>query len=71
MSDSFTPIRGKCMWWREAPVDEDVYDVMLREDQKRMNCSCFVEGKAWTHTRGDVPADCPENKHCRYYIRHW
>lgn len=71
MSDAYTPIRGKCMWWRETPVDEDIYDVRLREDEKRVHCSCFVEGRVWTHSRGDVPADCSEWKHCRYYIKHW
>lgn len=71
MSDSFTPIRGKCMWWREAVKEEDVHDVRLREDEKRVDCTCFVEGKGWAHTRGDLPPDCPENKHCRYYIKHW
>jgi len=59
------------MWWRESPIEEDIYDVRLPEDQKRLYCSCFVEGKVWTHTRGGVPENCPENLHCRYYIRHW
>lgn len=71
MSDAFSPIRGKCMWWRETAVDEDVYDVRLREDEKRVNCACFVEGHLWIHSRGEVPPDCTEWKHCRYYIKHW
>jgi len=71
MSDSFSPLRGKCIWWREVAVEEDTYDIRLREDQRRVYCSCFVEGRGWTHTRGDVPTNCPENLHCRYYIRHW
>lgn len=71
MSDSFSALRGKCIWWRESAVEEDLYDVRLREDQRRVYCSCFVEGRVWTHTRADVPANCPENLHCRYYIRHW
>lgn len=70
MSDAYTPIKGKCTWWREMPVDDDVWDTRLREDQKRVYCSCFVEGTGWMHTRGDVPTDCPENKRCRYYIKH-
>ena len=59
------------MWWRESIVEEDVYDVRLTDDRRRIYCSCFVEGRGWTHTRGDVPSNCPENLHCRYYIRHW
>lgn len=70
VSDAYTPIKGKCTWWRERPVDEDVYDVMLSEEQKRIACTCFIEGRGWTLQRGEVPSDCPENRHCRYYIRH-
>jgi len=51
-------------------VDDDVWDMRLREDQKRVYCSCFVEGTGWTYTRADVPSDCPENRRCRYYIKH-
>lgn len=70
MSDGYTPVKGKCTWWREAAVDEDIYDVRLKEHEKRVYCSCFVEGRGWTFTRADVPADCPENRHCRYYIKY-
>lgn len=69
MSDRFSPIKGKCTWWREYPVDDDVWDSRLKPDQKRIECTCFVEGKAWTLARGDVPSDCPDNRHCRYYIK--
>lgn len=69
MSDGFTPIKGKCTWWREMPSEEDLWDVSLKEHEKRVDCSCFVEGKGWTVTRGEVPADCPEALHCRYYIK--
>lgn len=70
MSDGFTPIKGKCTWWRERPVDEDVFETRLKEEEKRVSCSCFVEGKGWVFPRCEVPKDCPDNRHCRYYIRH-
>ncbi len=71
MGDAYTPLRGKCTWWREAVLGEDEWDVRLKPDEKRVVCSCFVEGKTWTFKQAEVPADCPENKHCRYYIRHY
>lgn len=70
MRDSYSPIKGKCTWWREAAVHEDVWDTRIREDEKRVQCSCFIEGTAWTTTRGEVPSDCPESRRCRYYIKH-
>ncbi len=70
MSGAYSPIRGKCTWWRERAVDEDIYEVRLKDHQRRVTCSCFVEGHVWTHERGELPADCPEARHCRYYIRH-
>jgi hypothetical protein len=70
VSDGYTPIKGRCIWWRERAVEEDAYETRLKEEQKRVNCSCFVEGKGWVVPRCEVPADCPESRHCRYYIRH-
>lgn len=70
MADAYTPIKGKCTWWRERPVDEDIYDARLKEDEKRVACSCFVEGRVWTLPAGEVPEDCPLSRQCRYYIRH-
>lgn len=70
MSDAYSPIKGKCTWWRELPVDEDRWSVRLKDDEKRVSCSCFVEGKGWTFAHGDLPADCPDARHCRYHIRH-
>jgi len=70
VSDSFAPIKGKCTWWRETPVPEDVYDPRLKEHERRVNCSCFVEGKAWTFTYEDAPSDCPDWRYCRYHIKH-
>ena len=69
MSDEFHPIRGKCTWWREHMIDDDRWDVTLKESEKRVACSCFIEGRGWIWTRTEVPADCPDNRRCRYYIR--
>lgn len=70
MADGYSPIKGKCTWWREMPVDDDVYDTRVKDDQKRISCSCFVEGKGWVVPRAELPSDCPESRHCRYYIKH-
>lgn len=70
VTDPFAPVKGKCTWWRESAVDEDRWATRIKEDDKRVNCSCFVEGKGWTFARRDVPAECPDSRHCRYYIRH-
>lgn len=67
--DPYAPIKGKCRWWREFPNDEDTHDPRLKEGQKRVYCSCFVEGKGWTVTKDEVPSDCPEARACRYYIK--
>lgn len=70
MSDAYTPIKGKCTWWREHPVEDDLWDPRLKEHERRVDCSCFVEGVVWTFTKEEVPSECPDNRHCRYYIRH-
>lgn len=70
MSDGYTPIRGKCIWWRERSVLEDTYDSRLKDGERRVTCSCFVEGNVWTFTRDEVPVDCPDSRRCRYFIRH-
>ncbi len=70
MGDAYTPVKGKCTWWRETPVEEDIWDRRIKDEERRINCSCFVEGRVWTYPRAEVPIDCPENKHCRYHIRH-
>ena len=67
--DVFMPVRGKCTWWREIPHYEDAHDIRLKAEEKRINCSCFVEGDIWTFKAGEVPSDCPEMRHCRYYIK--
>jgi hypothetical protein len=70
MSEGFDPIHGKCLWWRELPLEEDRFDSRLKPGERRVTCSCFVEGKFWTLERDAIPADCPDSKHCRYFIKH-
>ena len=70
MSDGFAPIRGKCTFWRERLYDDDRYDSRIKKADRRVECSCFVEGKAWQVTVTTVPEDCPDKLHCRYYIKH-
>lgn len=69
MRDPYAPIRGKCMWWREVPNETDVHDRMLKASDKRVDCTCFVEGNAWTYKECEVPAECPQSRYCRYYIK--
>lgn len=64
----FSPIRGKCFYWREQVNEDDRYDPRLKSDQWRVLCSCFVEGDQWTFPASEVPGDCPERMRCRYYI---
>ena len=69
MTDPFAPIRGKCVWWREMPNEEDLYDSDLKSPQKRIECSCFVEGYQWTFVAAEVPAQCPRERECRYFVK--
>jgi hypothetical protein len=52
-------------------IEEDVHNVLLKKGERRVSCSCFVEGKGWTVKAEEVPSDCPEARHCRYYIKCW
>lgn len=70
MGDAYTPIRGKCTWWREQPVEEDEYDRRIADDDRRIRCSCFVEGFVWTYATSELPSDCPDANRCRYHILH-
>lgn len=70
MSSAFTPIKGKCTWWRESAIDEDTWDARIKDAEKRVQCSCFVEGLGWTYAKAELPDDCPDRRRCRYYIRH-
>lgn len=70
MSDGFSPIVGKCNYWRERPNEDDRWDTSVKAPDKRVECSCFIEGKVWYATASDIPGDCPDRFHCRYYIKH-
>ena len=70
MSDGFTPIKGKCIYWREATNEDDRWETRVKKADKRVDCSCFVEGKGWQATASTIPDDCPDLLHCRYYIKH-
>jgi hypothetical protein len=69
MSDGYAPIRKKCTYWRERRNEDDRWDPRTAKDDKRVECSCFVEGKLWLLTAATVPSDCPDRRHCRYYIK--
>jgi hypothetical protein len=70
VTDGYSPIRGKCNYWRERPHEDDRWDMTVKAPDKRIECSCFVEGKVWYATASTIPPDCPERFHCRYYIKH-
>ena len=67
--DGFSPIPGKCFYWREQLNGEDRFDTRLKKSQWRVECTCFVEGSLWVYTHDEVPADCPERYRCRYYVK--
>ena len=67
--DGFTPIRGKCYYFRQKLADEDRYNQRIKRSEWRVDCTCFVEGNAWQYTMDTIPADCPLALHCRYYIK--
>jgi hypothetical protein len=67
--DKFSTIRGKCVWWREIPNAEDLYDVSVKTADKRIDCSCFVEGHRWSFPSSEVPSECTRARTCRYYVK--
>lgn len=67
--DGYSPVRGKCAFWREQPNDEDTWDLSVKPDDKRVTCTCFVEGDMWPATMSTIPKDCPNRFKCRYYVR--
>jgi hypothetical protein len=67
--EPFDAVRGKCVWWREVPNAEDQYDLNVKPDAKRIECSCFVEGYRWTFVAIEVPPDCPSARSCRYFVK--
>lgn len=68
---AFSPIRGKCTWWRETPDDGDAHNSRVKPENKVVRCLCFVEGKGWGFNTSELPSDCPERFHCRYYIKQY
>ena len=62
-------MKGKCMWWREFPDEEDAVDRDIRAEKKRVQCVCFVIGEKWMYISSELPSDCPEARRCRYYIK--
>jgi hypothetical protein len=67
--DPYSPIRGKCVWWREVPNPEDTHNVNVKPPDKRVDCSCFVEGYRWDVITAEIPSECPRSRECRYYVR--
>jgi len=68
--DEYSPIKSKCVWWRESPDVEERYNPTIKPENVKVHCSCFLEGYVWTARRKEVLADCPNSRHCRYYIKH-
>jgi len=68
-SGGYAPVRGKCTWWRETLNVDDAHNLSVKKPDKRVNCTCSVEGQQWTYVQIEVPADCPESRRCRYYIK--
>lgn len=69
--DGQTQVRGKCQYWRERMSEEDRWDSDIKASQKRVRCSCFIEGTQWDATAGTLPEDCPDALTCRYHVRAW
>lgn len=67
--DAYSPIKGKCRFWREAPEVDDQYNTLIKKGDKRVLCTCFVEGDMWVMPVKDTPSDCPKLYKCRYYIK--
>jgi len=68
--DAYTPIKSKCLWWREMLDAEEQYNTRIKPEDVRVHCTCFVEGYVWTIRKAEVPANCPNSRTCRYYILH-
>jgi hypothetical protein len=69
MAGWYTPVKGKCTWWRESIDEDDEHDMRKKDADKRWHCICGVEGRGWTFVHAELPADCPEAYRCRYYIK--
>jgi len=69
--DGQTQVIGKCHYWRERMLDDDRWDTDVKYPDKRVKCSCFIEGTQWDTTVGELPSECPEERSCRYHVRTW
>lgn len=67
--DGYAPIKGKCTYWREALNVDDEWDTRVKKGDRRVDCTCFVEGRGWQATVSTIPSDCPLRDSCRYYIK--
>jgi hypothetical protein len=67
--DNYSPVRGKCVWWREVPNSEDRHNANVKPAEKRTECSCFVEGYRWTFVLAEIPLECPRSRECRYFVK--
>jgi len=68
--DAYSPVKGKCAFWRELPNDDDTWDHSVKKDDRRVTCTCFIDGDIWLKTVSTVPTDCPRRHKCRYYVRY-
>jgi hypothetical protein len=69
--DGQTSVRGKCQYWRECMNEDDRWENDVKPADKRVKCSCFIEGLQWDATVGDLPGECPEAVSCRYHVKTW
>lgn len=67
--DGYTIVRGKCQFWREHMVDADRFDTAMKPRDRRIQCSCFIDGFTWNATVRTLPESCPLHYRCRYFIR--
>ncbi|MDI6900603.1 MAG: hypothetical protein QMC79_02785 [Anaerosomatales bacterium] len=67
--DPYAPVKGKCTFWREQPNEDDRWDTSVKPLDRRVTCTCFIEGDVWLVTVGTIPPDCPKRYKCRYYVR--
>jgi hypothetical protein len=67
--DAYAPIKGKCTYWREKLNVDDEWDTRVKKAERRVDCTCFVEGRGWVVTVATIPSDCPARLTCRYYIK--
>lgn len=67
--DGLSSVNGKCVYWRERMLDEDRWDTSVPLNGKRLRLHCFMEGKGWLVTVGELPSECPDRWRCRYYVR--